>query len=267
MKKKNVLLKEHKRFFEKIKNRIFTNPVFFVYLTSLLNQLGIFNKKSLSLSCNFKIGYMEKFNFWKCVKTSFLMLGLSSIVLSSCNKGDEPEGDTPEAPLDTVKTILSDGFTASYPLDFPLKAYPSKNPLKISNLGEDKHVDEFYVFITYDSTSVNEDSTLYTTSIEYFKLTNPSTTSEKEVDYIVDELKTDFYPADVAEVITDEKTTFAGYSAHKLVVSKKGKYMEHYVFYSSSLKKVFIVLISMLETDYKTRRDELYRIASTFKVK
>lgn len=210
---------------------------------------------------------MEKFNFWKCVKTSFLMLGLSSIVLSSCNKGDEPEGDTPEAPLDTVKTILSDGFTASYPLDFPLKAYPSKEPFKMTNLGEDKHVDEFYAFITYDSTSVNEDSTLYTTSIQYFKLTNPSTTNEKEVDYIVDELKTDFYPEDVAEIIADEKETFAGYTAHKLVVSKNDKYVEHYVFYSSSLKKVFIVLISMLESDYKTRRDELYRIASTFKVK
>ena len=210
---------------------------------------------------------MEKFNFWKFVKVSFLALGLSSIVLSSCSKGEEPEDEPLVTPQDTVKVILADGFSASYPLGFPLKAYPSKEPFKMINLGEDKHEDEFYAFITYDSTSVNEDTTLYTTSIQYFKLTNPSTTDEKEIDYIVDELKTDFYPADVAEVIADEKTTFAGYSAHKLVVTKKGKYVEHYVFYSSSLKKVFIVLISMLETDYKTRRDELYSIASTFKVK
>ena len=74
---------------------------------------------------------MEKFNFWKFVSGSLLVLGLSSIVLSSCRNEDDPEDDTPVAPQDTVKSILADGFSASYPLDFPLKAYPSKEPFKM----------------------------------------------------------------------------------------------------------------------------------------
>lgn len=209
---------------------------------------------------------MEKFNFFKIAKISCFVLGLFSLLFTSCK--EEPENE--KAPDDwnekPVKQILADGFTAEYPIDFPLKAYPSKTPFRITSLGDDMHVDSFYTFITYDSTSVRPDS-VYEVTIQYFKMTSPSSVEASEVDNIINVFKEYFYPEEIAKIEADEATTFAGYSAHKLCVISNKRYLEHYVFYVPNQKKVYIALIAIPESQVANRRDELFKIASTFKLK
>lgn len=211
---------------------------------------------------------MEKINLKFIAKTLVLLFGLSSLCFTSCKSEDDDNEPAPSGWNEKeAKEILADGFTADFPLDFPLKAYPNSQKFKILELGEDKHADSFYTFITYDSTCISKDSTTYTVTIQYNKLEEPETVDEKEVDNIINVLKKYFYPEEIADIQVDEKTKFAGYSAHKLVAVAKGFYMEHYVFYVPSQKKVYIAIISMPELLVNTRRDELYNIASTFRIK
>ncbi|MCQ2189246.1 MAG: hypothetical protein MJZ00_04970 [Paludibacteraceae bacterium] len=214
---------------------------------------------------------MEKFNFFRIAKTLVLLFGLSSLCLTSCKTEDDENEPAPDGWNDLPsKALLSDGFTAVYPLDFPLKAYPYEEQVEVPYIGSDKHTDKFYAFVTYDSTVVevdNKGNRHYSVGIQYFKLVEPASVQASEVDDIVDVFNKYYYSEDIEgmDVLAKEKTTFAGHDAYKFAVVTNKQYTEHYTFYVTP--KVYEVIITMPDSLRSTRRDELFKIASTFEIK
>lgn len=208
---------------------------------------------------------MEKFNFLRFAKISCLVLGLSSLALSSCSD----DTDDPTDPgLPQFPVMEKNGFHV---------VYPEKNPF----LGTDwndvsmpagDHTDKFQTYLTWDSTSTN-------VRITYYTLIDPATVEASDVAVLAKSFKDNIYCEDNGyNLISEETVSFAGCDANKLTAMQVWYYLEgnkvdcqiykeRYTFYDNSTKKVYSVLMEMPESLKGSRYTELNGILSGVKIK
>lgn len=212
---------------------------------------------------------MEKFSFLKFVKISFLVLGLYSLVFTSCKSDDDdPKNQNNFTDIDVPGQVLNlDGIHIVYPENHTFGVW-NQGTKEIKNL-------KFDYFLTMDTLSKN-------VRIHYFLLSDPSTANQSDVDVIADVFKNDQYSEDTGhELLSDETVSFAGYNSRKLTVNQVAYldkttyklvkldttiYKERYVFYDNDTKKLFTVSMEMPEPLKDSRRAELYGIISSIKV-
>lgn len=209
---------------------------------------------------------MEKFNFLRFAKISCLVLGLSSLALSSCSDDTDDPSD-PSLPKFPV--MEKNGFHV---------VYPEKNPF----LGKDwnevsikvgDHTDKFQTYFTWDSTSNN-------VRITYYSLVEPATVEASDVDALTKIFKNDVYCEDNGyNLISEETVSFAGCDANKLTAMQVWYfdndynkidcqiYKERYTFYNITNKKVYSVVMEMPESLRSSRYTELNGILSGVKIK
>lgn len=216
---------------------------------------------------------MEKFRFLKFVKISFLVLGLSSFIFTSCKSDDDdPKNQNNFTDIDVDGQMLDlDGIHVVYPEDHTFGVWnQGKVPVPVG--GKDY---KFDYFVTMDTLSKN-------VRIHYYLLSEPSTANPADVDVIADLFKNSSYTADAGhELLSDETVSFAGHDSRKLTANQFAYldkatyklvnldttiYKERYVFYDNDSKKVYTVSIEMPEPLKASRRTELYDIISSIKV-
>lgn len=216
---------------------------------------------------------MEKFSFMKFVKISFLTLGLSSLVFTSCKSDDDdPKNQNNFTDIDVPGQMLDlDGIHVVYPENHTFGVW-NQGTINIPVGGKDYTFD---YFLTMDTLSKN-------VRIHYYLLSNPSTANPTDVDVIADLFKNSSYAPDAGhELLSDETVSFAGYDSRKLTANQFAYldkdtyklvnldttiYKERYVFYDNDTKKVFTVLMEIPEPLKASRRTELYGIISSIKV-
>lgn len=216
---------------------------------------------------------MEKFSFMKFVKISFLALGLSSLVFTSCKSDDpDPKNQNNFTDIDVPGQMLDlEGIHVVYPEKHTFGVW-NQGTINIPVGGKDYTFD---YFLTMDTLSKN-------VRIHYYLLSDPSTANQSDVDVIADVFKNDQYSEDTGhELLSDETVSFAGYDSRKLTVNQVAYldkttyklvklettiYKERYVFYDNDTKKLFTVSMEMPEPLKDSRRAELYDIISSIKV-
>ncbi len=210
---------------------------------------------------------MEKFNFLRLAKISCLVLGLSSLALTSCSS-DDPDDPSNPGDLPRFPVMDKNGFHV---------VYPEKNPF----LGKDwnevsikvgDHTDKFQTYFTWDSTSTN-------VRITYYSLVEPATVEASDVDALTKTFKNDVYCDDNGyQLLSDEKVSFAGCDANKLTAMQVWYYdneynqidckiyKERYTFYDNGTKKVYSVVMEMPDDQKSKRYSELKNILSSVKI-
>ena len=216
---------------------------------------------------------MEKINFLKLAKISFLILSLSSLIFTSCRSEDEEIPTSPGQDLPGVPVLQVGAFYVPYPENHTFKG-SDQNDISV-RVGDYRtgHTDKFKYYMTYDSLSSQ-------VRVHYYSLIDPSTVDASDVDGLTKTFVEDQYSEDNGfEQTTEETVLFAGFNAKKITSMQvwardpqtnekiEGRfYHERYIFFDSSSKKVYSVLIQMPESLVASRRPELYNILSGLKV-
>lgn len=202
---------------------------------------------------------MEKFSFLKFVKISFLTLGLSSLVFTSCKSDDDSDPKTsPEIDL-PGEELTGEEFRVIYPKGHTFGVW---NTDSISiNVGD--HVDIFKTLFTMDKKSEH-------VRIIYYTLVDPATVTSADVESLNNTFKNDYYCEDNGfELMENETVRFAECDAKKLVAMEVEHqiYTERYIFFSEKNKKVYSVVMQLPDTLRNSRYDELKGILSSMKIK
>lgn len=201
---------------------------------------------------------MEKFSFLKFVKISFLALGLSSLVFTSCKSEDPDPKTSPEVEL-PGEALSGEEFSVIYPEGHTFGVW---NTDSVSiRVGD--HVDVFKTLFTMDKKSEH-------VRIIYYTLVNPATVTSADVESLNNTFKNDFYCEDNGfELMENEAVSFAECDARKLVAMEVEHqiYTERYIFFSEKNKKVYSVVMQLPDTLRDSRYNELKGILASMKIK
>lgn len=216
---------------------------------------------------------MEKFNFLKLAKITILILGLFSLIFTSCRSEDDVIPTTPGGDLPNVPVLQVGDFYVPYPEKHTFKGDDLNDVLIPVGDYKTGHTDKFKAYMTWDSLSSQ-------VRILYYSLIEPSTVDASDVDGLAKTFVDDWYCEDNGfEQPTEETVLFAGFNAKKITSMQvwvrdpqtnekiEGRfYHERYIFFDNASKKVYSVLIQMPESLVASRRPELYNILSGLKV-